>query len=331
LRKNYTWEELSAIEDEGQRRAFYNLINETTLQFPSVEEICQELSSGDYSVLILNNPNNPTGHFYSMEELRLILQTIKELPHPVKIIADEIFYDLRLAEAEKIPSIISVAREVGADIDDIFVFRGISKDRSLPGFRFGYLLNTDERLREKYASDLSKNQLTTVEVAAPLVTQDIAYREVLAALLQKYPRETKKFIETVFTSEALQNILNNEKIEIETAPDFDQLSSPVYLLKREFKDQEQFRSRLQEALRENIDQDKYFNELLSLLKKKMKEIDRGENKTIEAENEFFELELIDFVSYVHDIYQVRSAYRDITERVVELFAGAFGAERRKFI
>ena len=79
-------------------------------------------------LLILNNPNNPTGALYSAEELKALTQVCRK--HNVLVLADEI-YALTTYRIEDFTS-------MGAHYPEgTFVIGGLSKDRSAGGYRLG--------------------------------------------------------------------------------------------------------------------------------------------------------------------------------------------------
>ncbi|MGD8315382.1 MAG: aminotransferase class I/II-fold pyridoxal phosphate-dependent enzyme, partial [Syntrophobacterales bacterium] len=80
-------------------------------------------------ILILNNPNNPTGAVCSETELRDIADVCRK--HRTLVFADEI-YALTTYDVSRFQSMASMYPE------GTFVTNGLSKDRSAGGYRLGY-------------------------------------------------------------------------------------------------------------------------------------------------------------------------------------------------
>ena len=84
-------------------------------------------------VLVLNNPNNPSGRIYTHDELALIYQTCRE--RGVYLIVDEAYSDFVREERE----FCSLAAVV-PDLDGVIVVNSLSKNLGMSGFRIGYTL-----------------------------------------------------------------------------------------------------------------------------------------------------------------------------------------------
>jgi len=83
-------------------------------------------------VLILNNPNNPTGKIFTKEEFQFILKHIKD--RDIYIILDDV-YELLIYDNS---DYYSLAQEETLS-DKIFYVNSFSKSHSVPGWRIGYL------------------------------------------------------------------------------------------------------------------------------------------------------------------------------------------------
>ena len=86
-------------------------------------------------VVIINNPNNPTGAIYSEETIKGIADVLKEAEkeygHPIYIISDEPYRELVYVD-KKVPYIPDF-------YDDTLIAYSWSKSLSLPGERIGYV------------------------------------------------------------------------------------------------------------------------------------------------------------------------------------------------
>lgn len=87
--------------------------------------------SGQQKILVLNYPCNPTGHSYSSQQLRALVDVARD--HNVIILSDEI-YALTHFQDQEHHSIAKFYPE------GTLITGGLSKDRSLGGYRLGALL-----------------------------------------------------------------------------------------------------------------------------------------------------------------------------------------------
>lgn len=85
-------------------------------------------------IVILNNPNNPTGVVYNEDDIQEIVQVLKDFPD-IFIISDEI-YDL-IYWSTSPAHILNIAPELK---DRCIIVNGISKGYAMAGWRIGYSL-----------------------------------------------------------------------------------------------------------------------------------------------------------------------------------------------
>lgn len=117
-----------------------------------LEALLEEIAAGQH-ILVLNNPNNPTGALYSRDELERIAEVCRRTG--TLILADEI-YGLITYEIADFVSMGTIYPE------GTLVTGGLSKDRSAGGYRFGTCV---------LPSDCSENILADfTKVAATLYT-----------------------------------------------------------------------------------------------------------------------------------------------------------------
>lgn len=91
-------------------------------------------------MLIINNPNNPSGRIYTGEELRSLVELCKK--NRVWLLVDEAYSDfLRLGEFHSILE-YDQSREV------IIVANSLSKNLGMSGWRIGYLIANPNLIRE---------------------------------------------------------------------------------------------------------------------------------------------------------------------------------------
>ena len=114
-------------------------------------------------VLILCNPNDPTGSYYSSEELRSLLAA---LPEEVYILLDE-----ALIHFQNVEDVDACLRLVD-DFERLLVVRTFSKIYGLSGLRAGYAIGSDARLLAASAPVLGVNALTQAAVEHALRNGD---------------------------------------------------------------------------------------------------------------------------------------------------------------
>jgi len=85
----------------------------------------------DVRLLVLINPNNPTGNVAGAEEIEKLLDIAKKWPNCM-IIADEIYDGLDFSDKQV--SVASLSNDV-----PVFSLNGVSKVYYAPGWRIGYL------------------------------------------------------------------------------------------------------------------------------------------------------------------------------------------------
>lgn len=112
----------------------------------SVEDLI-EFSKG-INALILINPDNPSGHILSKEEIIRILDVFEG--DNKKLILDESFIDFA-GEGQQFTMIDS---EVLEKYTNLFVIKSISKSYGVPGIRLGVLATSNSLISERIKSEL---------------------------------------------------------------------------------------------------------------------------------------------------------------------------------
>lgn len=97
----------------------------------------------DTDLVVLCNPNNPTGSYVTADRLRNLLDCLKE--HNAYLMVDETYIEFAL-DVSKVS-----AMPLTHEYSNLFIIRGTSKFFACPGLRLGYSACTDSRLREKAA------------------------------------------------------------------------------------------------------------------------------------------------------------------------------------
>jgi alanine-synthesizing transaminase len=119
-------------------RAVHYRCDESEDWFPDLEDIRARITDRT-KVIVVINPNNPTGAVYSRELLSGILEIARE--HSLIVCADEI-YDKVVYDGAKHIAISSLTSDVLC-----FTFSGLSKTYRVAGFRSGWLAVSGPKAR----------------------------------------------------------------------------------------------------------------------------------------------------------------------------------------
>lgn len=159
----------------------------------NIDNILGELNK-NIGMLILCNPNNPTGTGVTISEIEIIAKHC--IKNDIQIMIDETYiefcYDISIYSA------VSLVEK----FDNIFVIRGTSKIFAAPGLRLGYGISSNKN----YIELLTKTQ-------DPWSVNSIAsYAGELLFLEKEFIADTKFLIDTE-RKKALELFSNNEKIK----------------------------------------------------------------------------------------------------------------------
>lgn len=155
--------------------------------FPVTERILERLTP-DLDVLILCEPNNPTGRTTPRQLLRRILSACEA--NGTLLVVDECFNGL-LDE----PEAHTLQNEVKAH-QNLLVLRAFTKSHALAGVRLGYVLCGDPALLEAMAQAGQPWAVSMLAQAAGIaVLEDTGYRERLHELLKQERPRLKRGLE----------------------------------------------------------------------------------------------------------------------------------------
>lgn len=150
----------------------------TTIYYPLKEEnnfildvnhFISKLSE-DIDLIVLCNPNNPTGTAIKKQEMRKILDACKE--HGIFVMVDETYVEF----ADDVSEITSISL-IGA-YENIVILRGTSKFFAAPGLRLGYAICSNKDLLQ--TMNQRKNPWTINSIAVisgQLMLTDTEYME----------------------------------------------------------------------------------------------------------------------------------------------------------
>ena len=130
--------------------------NENTVWLPanedfsySVEDIVRSAEENSASYVLLINPDNPSGHFFTKQEVIVLAEQLSS--KNVKLILDESFVDF----AEPEIRFTFIDEELLSKHKNVIVIKSISKSYGVPGIRLGVLVSGDESLIEKIQKNTS--------------------------------------------------------------------------------------------------------------------------------------------------------------------------------
>lgn len=115
----------------------YHILDEEKKFTLNVEEFINSIPQCD--VVLICNPNNPTGNFISLENIKRINEELKK--REIKLFIDEAFIEF-IKDWEKLTA-------ANLKDENIFIMRALTKFFAVPGLRLGYGISYDLKLLEK--------------------------------------------------------------------------------------------------------------------------------------------------------------------------------------
>ena len=114
-------------------------------------------------MLILCSPNNPTGSVYSHEELKAIVEVLRDYPQ-VAVLCDEIYNSLEFRDEslEDAPCTMAAFTELQ---DRSIIVNGVSKAYAMTGWRIGWLMSKNKAFIEA-CTRLQGQQITCATMVA---------------------------------------------------------------------------------------------------------------------------------------------------------------------
>lgn len=180
-------------------------------------------------VLMLNTPVNPTGVFYSKEELSTIAEVA--VRHNILVISDEIYEEF-VYDGKKVTSIATLGDAIK---QNTIVINGFSKTYAMTGWRLGYaaapkdIIDGMKRIQGHTLSHpctiAQYAGLTALDGGEEVVTQIIKTfdkrRHVMMERLDRIPGLGYIYPESTFyVFVDLSRLLENPKLNIQTAYEF---------------------------------------------------------------------------------------------------------------
>ncbi len=158
---------------------------------------------GKIQLLVLINPDNPSGNFIPISGVMKILEWAKQAG--IKVLVDESFVDFAdLADGENIEDNTLIREEILKEYKNLYVVKSISKSYGVPGLRLGVLASADE---EK-VNQIKKNMpIWNINSFAEFFMQIIPkYRKDYAAALVEFRKTRKDFLEKLEQIEYLKAV-----------------------------------------------------------------------------------------------------------------------------
>ena len=108
----------------------------------SINELINAINKNNYQLVVICNPNNPTGFAFSAEEIELLLKSTSAF-----IMLDETYIEFTNTAKYSCTNLVD-------KYDNLFVIRGTSKFFSTPGIRLGYGLISNKNIIDNINSHL---------------------------------------------------------------------------------------------------------------------------------------------------------------------------------
>lgn len=144
--------------------------------------------SEDIDMLVICNPNNPTGTAIANKDMRLILDACKECD--IFVMVDETYVEF--AENIDVVSSVSLTRTYG----NIAILRGTSKFFAAPGLRLGYAICSNPDLMQKVNQRKDPWTINSIAVVAGnLMFKDTAYIQETTDLIRSERERLFKIFE----------------------------------------------------------------------------------------------------------------------------------------
>ena len=157
----------------------YAYLPEETAFCPG-KELLQALTA-DTDLLFLANPNNPTGQLLGREYLRELLEHCRQ--QGIIVVLDECFIEFCETDREQPRSLLGKIDQY----ENLLLVRAFTKSFAMPGVRLGYLVCSNEGLREKIRRQLPEWNLSVFAQRAGIVCAEQA---------EQYLQDTVEYVKT---------------------------------------------------------------------------------------------------------------------------------------
>ena len=115
-----------------------------------VNDFIKFVNSDNHDMVIICNPNNPTGFAFNNEEIKIILENTNAF-----IMIDETYIEFTNTDEYSSTNLVD-------NFNKLFVIRGTSKFFGTPGIRLGYGLSSDVKIKEGINNKLDLWNINTL-------------------------------------------------------------------------------------------------------------------------------------------------------------------------
>ena len=140
----------------------YFELKESDNFYPNIKSLKKEIETNNYDLLLFCNPNNPTGQFIKLEDIKEVVEVCEN--KNTKIFVDEAFIEFVENWQEKTVSLFKNK--------NIFIMRAFTKFFAIPGLRLGYGIGFDEKILDNMWDEKEPWTLNTFANLAGLVMLD---------------------------------------------------------------------------------------------------------------------------------------------------------------
>ena len=171
---------IRALKSVSTKIEYFEL-KESDNFYPDIINLKWEIESNNYDLLLFCNPNNPTGQFIKLEDIKEIIEACEN--KNTKIFIDEAFIEFIENWKEKTVSLLKNR--------NVFIMRAFTKFFAIPGLRLGYGIGFDDEILRKMWEEKEPWTVNTfANLAGLIMLDDKEYIE----KSEKWILEEKKFI-----------------------------------------------------------------------------------------------------------------------------------------
>ena len=150
-----------ALKSVSAKISYFEL-KESDNFYPNIENLKKEIETNNYDLLLFCNPNNPTGQFIKLQDIKKIIDICEN--KSTKIFVDEAFIEFIENWQEKTVSLFKNK--------NVFIMRAFTKFFAIPGLRLGYGIGFDEEILDKMWDEKEPWTVNTFANLAGLVMLD---------------------------------------------------------------------------------------------------------------------------------------------------------------
>ncbi|MFW9778890.1 MAG: pyridoxal phosphate-dependent aminotransferase [Candidatus Heimdallarchaeota archaeon] len=163
--------------------------------------ILESVSANKPKAMIVNHPNNPTGHILTQRELAFLKDLIED--HDIAVVSDEIYSEYSYIDSAE-PTLLKVFPEL---MDKIIAINGFSKTFSMTGYRLGYTVSN---------RTLAEGMLKFLQATTTCPTSFAQWAGVTAL---KHRQEARNLIRELFPNRRkvlLEEVKNTQGLDLST-------------------------------------------------------------------------------------------------------------------